>query len=211
MVLLLAVEPDARQAANLATVLRARPRTELVIAESAVRALQTLGSRVPDVLLTSALISRQDEMALAAWLKNLGPAAAHVQELTIPLLATSAPPPPKKRRGVLATLRRERTSAATPDGCDPDAFAEQVSGYMDRATAGRAPAPTIEEKIAPTREAKIAPTIEEEIAPTSEAKIAPTTEEAFAPTSEAEVAPTIELLLLSPAADVAATISVPAI
>lgn len=140
MVLILAVEPDARQLANLATVLRARPKTELVIAESAARALETLAGRVPDVLLTSALLSRQDETALATWLKNIGPAAAHMQELTIPLLATSAPPP-QKRRGVLATLRRERTRPATPDGCDPDVFAEQVSGYMDRASAGRAPAP----------------------------------------------------------------------
>ena len=148
MVLLLAVEPDARQAVNIARVLRARPRTELVIAESAVQALQMLGDRVPDVLLTSPLLSRQDEAALAAWLRHLGPAAAHVQELTIPILATSAPPPPKKRRGVMATLRRERRQATTPDGCDPDVFAEQVSGYMDRASAGRAP-------MAPTNEAAI--------------------------------------------------------
>jgi hypothetical protein len=167
MVLLLAVEPDARQATNLARVLRARPRTELVIAESAVRALQTLAGRVPDVLLTSALISRQDEVRLAAWLKDLGPAAAHVQELTIPLLATSAPPP-KKRRGVLATLRRERTAAATPDGCDPDVFAEQVSGYMDRASAGR-------------------PLVEPEPPAVVEAAPAPV-----------EIEPAIELLLLSP-------------
>ncbi len=156
MVLLLAVEPDARQAVNIARVLRTRPRTELVIAESAVQALQTLGDRVPDVLLTSPLLSRQDEAALATWLRSLGPAAAHVQELTIPILATSAPPPPKKRRGVMATLRRERPQAATPDGCDPDVFAEQVSGYMDRASAGRPPiAPTSEEEIAPTNEAEL--------------------------------------------------------
>ena len=164
MVLILAVEPDARQLANIATVLRARPQTELVIAESAVRALQTLADRVPDVLLTSPLLSRQDETALAAWLTHLGPAAAHVQELTIPILATSAPPP-KKRRGVLATLRRERTHAAAPDGCDPDVFAEQVSGYMDRASAGRAPVAPAQIEIAPSDVEEIAPA-QFEVAPT---------------------------------------------
>ena len=200
MVLLLAVEPDARQAVNIARVLRARPRTELVIAESAVQALQTLGNRVPDVLLTSPLLSRQDEMALATWLRTLGPTAAHVQELTIPILATSAPPPQKKRRGVMATLRGERPQATTPDGCDPDVFAEQVSGYMDRASAGRAP-------IAPTIDAEIAPTIELLLLPPSESTVSvwdvepalpPDTEDLLPLTCAVAFAPEplVELLML---------------
>ena len=196
MVLILAVEPDARQLANIATVLRARPKTELVIAESAVRALETLANRVPDVLLTSPLLSRQDETALAAWLRNLGPAAAHVQELTIPILATSAPPP-KKRRGVLATLRRERTQAAAPDGCDPDVFAEQVSGYMDRASAAR-PAPA-QIDIAPISVSAIAPSDVEEIVPNLELLLLPVgpLPEASAPLAEPEqvLAPDSEDLL----------------
>jgi len=153
--LILAVEPDARQAANLSKVLSLRPRTELVIAESAVLALQTLADRVPDVLLTSPLLSRQDEAALAGWLRELGPAAAHVQELTIPILA--AAPAPKKKRGVLATLRRKQRQAK-PDGCEPDAFAEHISVYAERATAGRKyePPPPVDLLLLPPTEAELA-------------------------------------------------------
>src|SRR5688572_33226232 len=110
MPLILAVEPDRRQASHLAAVLRRRPRTELVIDGSATRALDTLAARVPDVLLTSPLLSPQDETALADWLRSLGPAAAGVQALTIPILATAKPaaPPP---RGVLSVLRRQRAQS----------------------------------------------------------------------------------------------------
>src|SRR5688572_19284979 len=103
MPLILAVEPDRRQASNLASVLRGRPRTELVIAESAARALETLAARVPDVLLTSPLLASQDETALADWLRSLGPAAAHVQALTIPILASSTAAP-QKSRGMMSVL-----------------------------------------------------------------------------------------------------------
>src|SRR5919197_3428495 len=133
MALILAVEPNGRQAAYLASVLRARPRTELVIAESAVYALEALGARVPDVLLTSALLSPHDEATLGNWLRGLGSAAAHVQELTIPVLATTEVEEKPQRRGVMSALWRRREKPATPDGCRPDDFAEQVSTYVAHA------------------------------------------------------------------------------
>ena len=157
MALILAVEPDPRQAAHIAAVLRARPRTELVIGESAVRALEMLADRVPDVLLTSPLLSRQDETALASWLRDLGTAATHVQELTIPILATSDPLPARKR-GMLASLRRERPRDTTPDGCEPGMFAEQISVYAERASAGRKfePPPPVDLILLPPCELDIA-------------------------------------------------------
>jgi hypothetical protein len=83
------------------------------------------------------LLSRQDEATLAAWLRDLGPAAAHVQELTIPILA-AAPMPVPKPRGVLSGLRRARGErAAATDGCGLDEFARQVSAYVAFAYAHR--------------------------------------------------------------------------
>jgi hypothetical protein len=130
MPLILAVEPDRRQAANLAAVLRVRPRTELVMANAAAPALKALGNRVPDVLLTSPLLSPQDDAALAEWMEGLGAAADRVQALTIPILAADqAEPAPV--RGIFARLRRRR-APVTPGGCEPSAFADQVGVYLER-------------------------------------------------------------------------------
>lgn len=128
MPLILAVEPDRRQAVNLTAVLRQRPRTELIVAGSAAAALEALGGRVPHVLLTSPLLSPQDDAALAAWMDGLGPASARVQALTIPILANGQRAAPKKL-GVFARLRGKRP-AATPDGCEPSAFAEHIGSYL---------------------------------------------------------------------------------
>jgi hypothetical protein len=135
MPLILAVEPDRHQASHLASVLRGRPRTELVIAQSARAALDALGGRVPEVLLTSPLLPRNDEEALASWLRELGPAATHVQELTIPILAKAAPAK-KPRGGMLSSLRRG-SKKSTPDGCEPAMFADHVGEYVSQAMAAR--------------------------------------------------------------------------
>ena len=130
MPLILAVEPDRRQAANLAAVLRVRPRTELVMANAAAPALEALGNRVPDILLTSQLLSPQDDAAIAAWMEALGPDAAGVQALTIPILSASQSEP-EPVRGIFARLRR-RPAPVTPRGCEPSAFASHVAVYLDR-------------------------------------------------------------------------------
>ena len=136
MSVILVVEPDSRHAAQLAAMARKHLTAELVIADSAGRAVAAMADRVPDVLLMSSLLSRQDEATLAAWLRDLGPAAAHVQELTIPILA-AAPTPVPKRRGVLSGLRRSHPETAATDGCGLDEFARQVSAYVSFAYAHR--------------------------------------------------------------------------
>jgi CheY-like chemotaxis protein len=136
MSVILVVEPDSRHAAQLAAMARKHLTAELVMADSASRAVAAMADRVPDVLLMSALLSRQDEATLAAWLRDLGPAAAHVQELTIPILA-SAPMPVPKRRGVLSGLRRTPGDTTATDGCGLDEFARQVSAYVSFAYAHR--------------------------------------------------------------------------
>ena len=136
MSLILAVEPDRRQAAHLTHVVRQRVGAELILAETTELALASIGNRVPDLILVPALLSPQDDAALAAALRVIA-TAAHVQMLTTPLFATAAPEP---RRGVLAAFRRSKPAKASIDGCDPAEFAQQISSYLETAAEERAAA-----------------------------------------------------------------------
>lgn len=136
MSLVLAIQPDRDQAARLAAVCR-RIGTDLVLAPSAPEALAALGSRVPDLVLSAPLISAHDEAAVSDRLRELGPAALHVQSITAPLLGDRVEEPPRPR-GFFAALRLRRPDVTVPATCDPNAFAEQISGYLLRAIAERA-------------------------------------------------------------------------
>src|SRR5688572_1653878 len=127
MPLILAIEPDKRQSSQLASVVKGL-QAELVQRANAADGLAALHGRVPDLVLTSSLISPRDDSALAAHLRELGAAAAHVQTVTIPLLGSAAPK--RAKLGMLAALRREKPQAPMTDGCDPDIFAEQVRQYL---------------------------------------------------------------------------------
>ena len=134
MPIILAIEPDRRQAAHLAGVVRQRVMAELILAETTEGALDAIGNRVPDMVLVPALLSPQDDAALAAALRVIA-AAAHVRTLTIPVLATGAKR--TKPAGMLAKWRRGRAAPA-PDGCDPSVFADQINAYLQEAAAERA-------------------------------------------------------------------------
>ena len=142
MPLILAIEPDRRQASHLTAMVRGRLHAEFVIGDSAQHALEALGSRVPDLVLTTALLSPKDEAALGERLRALDGAAAHVQTLTIPVLATpgrggrSAKP----AGGMLSALLRDRGDDGPANGCDPAVFAEQCKEYLVRAAHERAQA-----------------------------------------------------------------------
>ena len=130
--LILAVEPDRQQAAQLTSIARGLS-VELVLAESLARALAALSERLPDLILTPPLLSRRDDLALTERLRELGEAGAHIQTLTTPTLEMSEPP--SRGGSMLSALRREKTRAAGPTGCDAVTFAEQIAVYLERATA----------------------------------------------------------------------------
>jgi CheY-like chemotaxis protein len=132
MSLILAVEPDPRQATRLSAVLRGRRDTRVVIAESATAAIEAIDGHIPDVLLTSQLLAPQDEQRLADWLRELGPAATHVHALTIPIFA--GPVKHEPQRGLLSSFRRQKPA---PQGCEPRLFAEHVASYLARGAASR--------------------------------------------------------------------------
>src|SRR3977135_4386012 len=129
MQLILAIEPDRRQAAQLSVVVRKRGHPGLILVETTERALDAIGNRMPDLVLVPALLSPQDDAALAAALRVIA-AAARVQMLTVPALG--APRPAVSAGGMLSVLRRGKTKAAEPDGCDPAVFAEQIASYLER-------------------------------------------------------------------------------
>ena len=136
MRLILAIEPDRRQAGHLKAIVKSI-RAELVLAESAERTLAALGDRVPDVILTPALLSPRDDAALTDRLRQLGDRALHVQTLTTPLLASGSRDKTSSRGGVLSALKREKKVASGPDACDPGVFAEQLEVYLTRAAEAR--------------------------------------------------------------------------
>lgn len=137
MALILAIEPDGRQAAKVAASVRGRVNADLVIEGSAEEALPRLNGRVPDLVLTTALLSPKDDAVLAGWLRERGAGVAWVQTLTIPVLGSLSQRQQRKKGGVLSALRRTRAEGATT-GCDPAVFADQVAAYLERAAAERA-------------------------------------------------------------------------
>ena len=118
MPVILAIENDRQRKTQLTSIVRGLG-AELVVAESAERALKVLAQRVPDLILTPALLLPKDDIALTTRLRELGDAAVHVQVLSIPILATSS----AQRRGKLSILR---TSKEEPVGCAPDVFSGQL-------------------------------------------------------------------------------------
>ena len=135
MPIVLAIEPDRRQAAHLKAIVGHQVGAELLLADTTEGALDAIGNRVPDLVLVPALLSPQDDAALAAALRVIA-AAAHVRTLTIPVLASgtkhAAP------GGMLAKWRRNRSASPEPDGCDPAVFGEQISAYLREVAAQRA-------------------------------------------------------------------------
>jgi hypothetical protein len=143
MPVILAVEPDRKQAARLAAIVRHQVGAELVLADTTERALDALGARIPDMVLVPALLSPQDDASLAAALRVIA-AAAHVRTLTIPVLASGSQQ--EERGGFLSRWRRGRAEAPELDGCDPAVFAEQITAYLkeaaeERVEMGELPAP----------------------------------------------------------------------
>ena len=133
--LVLAVERDPQQAAQLTSMFKRQFSAELVLVTSASAALKKLGGRVPELVLTSALIPPKDETELVTWLRDLGAAADHVQTVTIPVLATPDSASGKKSGGL--SFGRDREVACMPDTCDPAVFADWISVYLDLASNHR--------------------------------------------------------------------------
>jgi|SRR5688572_8262721 len=137
MQLILAIDSDPRRSEQLASLVHAKLRVDLVQATSAGEGLHVLKDRIPDLILTPPLLSPFDDGVLDEYLRDLGAAGAHVQTVRIPVLSSE----PRKKafasRLFVLGLNKVPTSAATPDGCDPMVFADEIAVYLARAADAR--------------------------------------------------------------------------
>jgi hypothetical protein len=129
MPLILAIEPDRRQASRVTALARGTLSAELLVADSTERGVAVLDGRVPDLILTSRLLSPRDEAGLHA----IDRAGVPVPTLMIPVLAGSSSSQ-QERGGLLKRLPWGRSgsssSPADSDGCDPEVFASQIAEYL---------------------------------------------------------------------------------
>lgn len=133
MPLVLAIEPDLRQAAIVKRIVREKVLADVAVVDSRDAALEAIRTTVPDVLLISALLSPRDEDELVAHLRTLDN-ADHLQTHTIPQLASALGQfEPRASRGLLSAFRRRKEPEVAPPGCDPDVFAEEIRSYLQRA------------------------------------------------------------------------------
>jgi len=136
MALILAIEPDKRQAAQLKVLVKNRLHADLVLADTTELALEAIGNRIPDLVLVPALLSPEEDGALNAALRVIA-AAAHVQTLTIPVFAPShTKKAPAKSGGLLSKLLAGKNETA-PEGCDPAVFGDQIAAYLADVAASR--------------------------------------------------------------------------
>jgi len=145
MALILAIEPDRRQAARITALARNPLNVELVVTDSAERAVASIAERVPDLILTPKLLSSKDESILDARLRQLDADGRHVQTLMIPMLA-SGRSSSRKESGLLNRLRWSSEEESS-HGCDPAVFAAEIAQYLERAATERAAKAAREEEL----------------------------------------------------------------
>ena len=145
MSLVLAVEPDAKQADALRRILGRHNDFELIVVTSAYAATAMMRKRVPDLLLLGASLgSKAQEIVDISSLVSDAP-----QTLKIPPLAPAASPP--RRAGSPAR-------AAGTAGTDPEMFAAQVAMGLARVAEQRArPASPVVTPEEPAADAKPEP------------------------------------------------------
>jgi len=136
LALILAIEPDRRQAAQLKVLVKNRLRADLILADTTELALEAIGDRIPDLVLVPALLSPEEDGALNQALRVIAH-AAHVQTLTIPVFASGTTKAgPAKTGGLLSMLLPGKGEGA-PEGCDPAVFGDQIAEYLAEARQAR--------------------------------------------------------------------------
>lgn len=131
--LVLAIEPDLRQAAIVKRIVKEKAFADIVVVDSRDAAIAAIGSAIPDVLLLSALLSPRDEDELMGHLRTLEN-AGHIQTHTIPQLASAlGPGDGRASRGLFSSFLRKKEPEPAATGCDPDLFAEEIRVFLQQA------------------------------------------------------------------------------
>ena len=139
--LVLAIEPDFRQAAIVKRIVKEKALADITVVDSRDAAIEAMRTAMPDVLLLSALLSPRDEDELMAHLRTLDN-AGHLQTHTIPQLASAlGPGEGRGSKGLLSAFRRKKEAERPAPGCEPDLFAEEIRVYLQRAADKKRMAP----------------------------------------------------------------------
>jgi hypothetical protein len=101
---ILALEPDPTRAINLRQMLCDRVDAEIVLATTSEAAIEALSWKMPDVVLTSALVGPEDDARFMAHLRQLE-SARQVPVLTVPPVVDEEPPR-HGRNGTLTFFKR---------------------------------------------------------------------------------------------------------
>ena len=139
----LAVEPDASQAEALERMLNARIGGALRVVGSIDEAFGALVERIPDLILMSPLLAPQDEEQIVARLGSMGIDASHVRLLSIPRFGDNPAPVEKKRR---FGWQSQKEPSYVGGGCDPVAFANDVTEYLSQASTLRQQSQTLDDQ-----------------------------------------------------------------
>jgi len=131
MALILAIQPDGRQAAILSGVVMNQLRADLVLVDSKDAALACIRTRVPDLILLAAELGRPDDEAFAEKLKKIRN-AEHLRTLSMPPLGSSAEEEEQSGGGLLKAFKRKRVETRRR-GRDPKLFAKELRSYLKRA------------------------------------------------------------------------------
>ncbi len=130
MALILAIQPDAQQAAILSGVVMNQLRADLVLVDSKDAALARIRKQVPDLILLAAELGRPDDEEFASRLRKIRN-AEHLRTLSMPRLGSSEEDE-ERPGGLLNAFKRKRVEARRR-GRDPKLFAKELRSYLRRA------------------------------------------------------------------------------
>ena len=134
MPLILVIVADPHEAAQLAALIQGRLSVDLVQAAEVGEGLLALEDRIPDLILTSPLMSPFDDGVSTSTCATSVPPVRTFQTLRIPVLSQA---PKKAKRLGFSLRRRAKPETPTIDGCDPKVFADEIEQYLARAAEER--------------------------------------------------------------------------
>jgi PilZ domain-containing protein len=136
MALIIAIESDHKRRRLLAMLIREFVQVDVKVVDSVPPALELMRARIPDLVLTPALLAPRDSADLIAFVKEID--APYVQLVTLPaldMLGDGSPEVAPGRRWLPVLLRR-RPAPSTPQ-YDRAIVGAQIADALERAREAR--------------------------------------------------------------------------
>jgi hypothetical protein len=114
MTRILAIEPDPKRGVILRTLVHQRLKADVVVATSTDAAIATMVEKPPTLILMSSVIAPEEDLRLAAHLRQ-SPELRHVPVLTVPFLLDTSNGTAGERQGLLSRLVPQRRPSTAYD------------------------------------------------------------------------------------------------